>query len=106
MFIFDRREHVVEEMWNQVAYEIGALTCDIWEVFNAGSNILVYLFQGKRACRRAAFFRHFGEKIQKCNGNKLCTWKSLTALFEISACDWSSSYYCQAALLVFIVRYE
>lgn len=29
MFIFDRREHVVEEMWNQVAYEIGALTCDI-----------------------------------------------------------------------------
>lgn len=24
--------------------------------------------QSKRACRRAAFFRHFGEKIQKCNG--------------------------------------
>ncbi|XP_073390277.1 ATP-dependent DNA helicase Q-like 2 isoform X2 [Physcomitrium patens] len=24
--------------------------------------------QSKQACRRAAFFRHFGEKIQKCNG--------------------------------------
>ncbi|KAG0625747.1 hypothetical protein M758_2G078000 [Ceratodon purpureus] len=24
--------------------------------------------QSKRACRRAAFFRHFGERIQKCHG--------------------------------------
>lgn len=36
---------------------------------NLFNPLFVLFYQSKKICRRSAFFRHFGEPLQDCNGN-------------------------------------